>query len=78
MQFHDAVGVVAGTFGNFAAAFEDHGEGEVKRVAHLGPDDVADEQRCASHYGEVTAIARHHVKQNQRQPPHRYSRPIRH
>jgi len=74
VQRHDAAGAVAAV----AATLEVHREGEVKRVAHGREDDVADEQRCAGHDAEVATIARHHVEQDQSQPPHWQSRPVVH
>ena len=73
VQLHDAAGVVAGVL---PAAFKVHREGEVKRVADGRPDDVANKQQRTSHYGEIATNARHHVEQDQRQPPHRQSCPV--
>ena len=75
VESHDAAGVVAGAL---ATALEVHGERQIQRVADARPDNVADEQRGAGHDGEVAAVARHHVEQDQSQPPQRQSRPVTH
>ena len=73
MERHDAAGAVAGAL---AAAVEVHREREVERVAHGRPDDVADQQRQSGQHGEIAAVARHHVEQDQRQQPQRQSCPV--
>ena len=72
MQLHHASGVVARAL---ATALEVHRERQIERVAYERPDHVADDQRQASHQGEISTVARYHVEENQREPPQRQSRP---